>query len=57
MTIGFLLCRPFGVSVAVRAEPAEKDWEAELQKLETEAEERLDAKVAELKANLESSGK
>eukprot|EP00541_Cyclophora_tenuis_P010381 CAMPEP_0116562512 /NCGR_PEP_ID=MMETSP0397-20121206/12198_1 /TAXON_ID=216820 /ORGANISM="Cyclophora tenuis, Strain ECT3854" /LENGTH=69 /DNA_ID=CAMNT_0004088811 /DNA_START=21 /DNA_END=233 /DNA_ORIENTATION=+ len=47
--------RPFGVSVAVRAEP-DKDWEAELKKLEIEAEERIDAKAAELEANIEKGG-
>ena len=52
-----VLCRPFGVSTAIRAEPPSKDWEAELKKLETEAEERMDAKAAELKATIESTGK
>ena len=35
----------------------EKDFEAEITKLEKEAEARMDAKVAELKAKIESTGK
>ena len=49
--------RPFGVSTAIRAEPPSKDWEAELKKLEKEADDRLDEKAAELKASIESTGK
>lgn len=35
----------------------EKDFEGELKKLEKEAEERLDAKVAEMMSNIEATGK
>jgi hypothetical protein len=58
--------RPFGVSVALSAEapawaaPAdwsEKDFEAEIKKLEADAEKRLDAKIAELMGNIEKAGK
>jgi mRNA-degrading endonuclease RelE of RelBE toxin-antitoxin system len=35
----------------------EKDFEAEIKKLEKEAEARLDAKIKELEANLEKVGK
>ncbi|GFH62111.1 hypothetical protein CTEN210_18587 [Chaetoceros tenuissimus] len=35
----------------------EKDFETEMTKLEKEAEERLDAKIKELEANIESVGK
>ena len=35
----------------------EKDFESEITKLEKEAEERLDAKIKELEANVESVGK
>lgn len=34
----------------------EKDWEAEFKKMEKEAEERLDAKVAEMMSNIEKTG-
>ena len=34
----------------------EKDYEAELQKLEKEAEERLDAKIAEMMSKIETTG-
>ena len=65
-----LLCfewsRPFGVSVAVSAEaPAwaaptdwkEKDFDAEIKKLEADAEQRLDTKITELMGNIEKTGK
>jgi hypothetical protein len=48
--------RPFGVTVSLKAEPEEKDWEAEFKKMEKEAEERLDVKVAEMMANIEKTG-
>jgi hypothetical protein len=35
----------------------EKDFEAQIKKLEKEAEERLDEKIAEMKAGIESVGK
>lgn len=35
----------------------EKDFEAQIKKLEKEAEERLDAKIADMKAGIESVGK
>jgi mRNA-degrading endonuclease RelE of RelBE toxin-antitoxin system len=35
----------------------EKDFEAEIKKLEKEAESRLDAKIKELEANIEKVGK
>jgi len=35
----------------------EKDFEAEIKKLEKEAEERLDDKIAELMSNIEKTGK
>lgn len=34
----------------------EKDYEAELKKLEKEAEERMDAKIAELMSKVETTG-
>ena len=34
----------------------EKDYESELKKLEKEAEERLDAKIAEMMAKIETTG-
>lgn len=34
----------------------EKDYESELKKLEAEAEERLDAKVAEMMSKIETTG-
>mmetsp|Transcript_14881 Transcript_14881/g.22161 ORF Transcript_14881/g.22161 Transcript_14881/m.22161 type:complete len:84 (+) Transcript_14881:143-394(+) len=53
--------------VALNAEPewsppegtkwVEKDFEAEIKKLEKEAEERLDDKIAELMSNIEKTGK
>mmetsp|Transcript_14658 Transcript_14658/g.20017 ORF Transcript_14658/g.20017 Transcript_14658/m.20017 type:complete len:85 (+) Transcript_14658:175-429(+) len=53
--------------VALNAEPEwsppegmkweEKDFEAEIKKLEKEAEERLDDKIAELMSNVEKTGK
>mmetsp|Transcript_22932 Transcript_22932/g.26142 ORF Transcript_22932/g.26142 Transcript_22932/m.26142 type:complete len:93 (-) Transcript_22932:266-544(-) len=48
--------RPFGVSLAIMAEPTDTDWESEIMKLEKEGEDRLDAKAAELMRNIESSG-
>jgi hypothetical protein len=52
-----LLNRPFGVKiVSLKAEPQEKDWEAEFKKMEKEAEDRLDAKVAEMMSNIEKTG-
>eukprot|EP00979_Chaetoceros_neogracilis_P012884 scaffold3524_cov279-Chaetoceros_neogracile.AAC.23 len=55
----------FGVRTALNAEwePADgskwvqTDFEKEINKLEKEAEERLDAKVEELKSNIASVGK
>ena len=35
----------------------EKDYESEITKLEAEAEERLDAKIAEMMSKVESVGK
>ena len=35
----------------------EKDFEAEIKKLETEATERLDEKIADMMKNIESTGK
>ena len=48
-------------ATALKAEDWEKDWketnfEADIKKLEKEAEERLDAKIEELKANIASTG-
>jgi hypothetical protein len=45
----------------LKAEPWDKDWketnfEADLDKLQKEAEERLDAKISELTGNIESVG-
>lgn len=34
----------------------DKDWEAEFSKMEKEAEDRLDAKVAEMMSNIEKTG-
>jgi hypothetical protein len=34
----------------------ESDFEGEIKKLETEAEQRLDAKVAEMKSKIEATG-
>eukprot|EP00547_Thalassionema_nitzschioides_P004948 CAMPEP_0194203528 /NCGR_PEP_ID=MMETSP0156-20130528/3268_1 /TAXON_ID=33649 /ORGANISM="Thalassionema nitzschioides, Strain L26-B" /LENGTH=72 /DNA_ID=CAMNT_0038929291 /DNA_START=42 /DNA_END=260 /DNA_ORIENTATION=+ len=42
----------YGMSTAVRAE-SEKDWAAEINKMEKEAEDRLDEKVKELKEKLD----
>ena len=53
-------------SVSLNAETAEwtappewkeKDFEAQIKKLEKEAEERLDTKIDELKRNIASTGK
>lgn len=56
--------RTFGVASQLNAEwvPAEgkweeKDFEGQLKKLEKEAEDRLDDKIAEMKASIESVGK
>jgi hypothetical protein len=58
----------FGVArqIALSAEPAwappadstweEKDFEGEIKKLEKEAEERLDAKIAEMMTKIDSVG-
>ncbi|CAJ1951892.1 unnamed protein product [Cylindrotheca closterium] len=45
-------------TTALSAEPEwkETDFEAEIKKLEKEAEERLDAKVEELKSNIANTG-
>eukprot|EP00594_Rhizosolenia_setigera_P004049 CAMPEP_0178952508 /NCGR_PEP_ID=MMETSP0789-20121207/7874_1 /TAXON_ID=3005 /ORGANISM="Rhizosolenia setigera, Strain CCMP 1694" /LENGTH=81 /DNA_ID=CAMNT_0020633607 /DNA_START=79 /DNA_END=324 /DNA_ORIENTATION=- len=58
--------RPFGTSTAVFAEPKwepaegykweEKDFESEIKKLESEAEDRLDAKIKELEGNIATVG-
>jgi cytochrome c556 len=61
----FKQCSAFGVRTALNAEwePADgskwvqTDFEKEINKLEKEAEERLDAKVEELKSNIASVGK
>ena len=50
-----LYFRPFGVNSALKAEE-DKNWEAEFQKMEKEAEERLEAKVAEMMSNIEKTG-
>ena len=64
-----LYWRRFSVSrqIALSAEPAwtppeggkweEKDYEKDFKKLEKEAEDRLDAKVAELMSKIETTGK
>jgi hypothetical protein len=44
------------VSSALRAEGNEKDWDAEFQKMQKEAEERLEEKVAEMMSNIEKTG-
>jgi hypothetical protein len=46
----------FGVSRAAPLFAADMDYEAELKKLEKEAEERLDTKVAELMGNIANTG-
>jgi hypothetical protein len=46
----------FGVTRAAPLFAADVDYEAELKKLEKEAEERLDAKVAELMGNIATTG-
>jgi hypothetical protein len=58
----------FGVArqIALSAEPAwappadakweEKDFEGEIQKLEKEADERMDAKIAEMMSKIDSTG-
>eukprot|EP00533_Pseudo-nitzschia_delicatissima_P006590 CAMPEP_0116086668 /NCGR_PEP_ID=MMETSP0327-20121206/4973_1 /TAXON_ID=44447 /ORGANISM="Pseudo-nitzschia delicatissima, Strain B596" /LENGTH=62 /DNA_ID=CAMNT_0003577725 /DNA_START=333 /DNA_END=521 /DNA_ORIENTATION=- len=53
--------RPVGANTALNAE-WEKDWkesnfEADLAKIQEEAEKRLEEKVAELASNIESTGK
>lgn len=53
--------RPIAANTALNAE-WEKDWkesnfEADLAKVQEEAEKRLEEKVAELAANIENSGK
>ena len=62
----FLENSTFGVRTALAAEewkPAdgaewkETNFEADIAKLEKEAEERLDAKIAELAGNIETVGK
>jgi hypothetical protein len=53
----FFQHRAFGVSPTfLKAEKDGKDWEAELKKLEKDAEERLNDKVAELKSNIGLTG-
>lgn len=42
---------------AAPADWSEKDFEAEIKKLEADAEKRLDAKIAELMGNIEQAGK
>ena len=56
--------RTFGVVSQLKAEWApkegkweEKDYEGQLKKLETEAEERLDDKIADMMRNIENVGK
>lgn len=49
------LCRPIVSRTLVRAEP-EPDYEAEFNKLQKEAEERIDDKVEELMKNIETVG-
>jgi hypothetical protein len=46
----------FGVTRGAPLFAADMDYEAELKKLEKEAEERLDAKVAELMGNIATTG-
>ena len=51
--------RPVAFSTVVSASPEgweEKDFEGDLKKLEKEAEERLDAKIKEMTANIEKTG-
>ena len=43
-------------TTSLAAEAADKDYEKELAKLEKEAEERLDAKIAEMMAKIETTG-
>ena len=53
------LSRPFGSSTSLSAEKDkwdEKDYEGELQKLEKEAEKRLEDKIAELMSKIETTG-
>lgn len=40
----------------LKAEPEEKNWDAEFTKMEKEAEDRLDEKVAEMMTNIEKTG-
>jgi hypothetical protein len=52
-----LFCSRFGVTrAATPLFAADVDYAAELKKLEKEAEERLDAKVAELMGNIANTG-
>ena len=58
----FVACRPSFVSKTALSAEWEKDWkeidvEGDLAKLQKEAEERLDDKIAELMANIETAGK
>ena len=51
--------RPFGVSttaLSAEGKSDEKDFEGDLKKLEKEAEEKLDAKIAELMSKIETTG-
>ena len=56
-----LCCRPVAASTALNAE-WEKEWkesnfEADLKKIQDEAEKRLEEKVQELAGNIENTGK
>jgi hypothetical protein len=58
----FLSCRPSFVSKTSLNADMDKDWketnfEGDLAKLQKEAEERLDEKIAELMTNIEQAGK
>lgn len=60
--IVFLARRPSFVSKSALSAEWEKDWkeanfEGDLAKLQKEAEERLDEKIAELMTNIEKAGK
>jgi len=67
ISLFFIHLSRFGVirQTALAAEPAwsppadwkEQDFEAELTKLEKEADERMEAKVAELMSKIETTGK
>jgi len=48
--------RSFVQRSALSAEPQDKDYEAELKKLQKDAEERLDDKVSDLMKNIEKVG-